>query len=361
MQKRQIASNLILFLFFIVVSLAAIFSDLFQNPIKTGSEIIEQAKLFTSSDLGLVKNITLKNKSGEFAFERNENNQISPWHMVSPREISANSLFIEKLFNALTTIKVKKIFPEEQINISNFSIDKPTSTLNITDQNGKEMTIVFGLMNTIDNSTYIKISGRNGIYHVEAPNVSLENASILNLIESQIISINLDTIVSFKIYRGNKKNISPQLEIKKQEDTWFDRAGNTLPKDKIDDYFHELSNLKSSFIIDKQTDSQKKQLSNLTRNSDYIVSIEDNKANTIDYNISGIIHELSDLDLKNEDCFVVTISNNTTSYVVKKEFHELFNRKSDSLGAIAGKPLQKKTEKKTEAKPVNLDINTEKD
>ena len=341
MQKRKLASNFILFLFFILVATAAIFSDIFQNRSKTGPEVIEQAKLFTMVGLGNITKISLKNKSGEYIFEHIRNNQISPWHMTAPRDISANSMFIDKLFNALTTIKVKKIFPDEKINTSNFSIDKPTSTLNLIDQNGKAITIIFGLMNTIDNSTYLKISGRNGIFHVEAPNMSLENASILDLIESQIISINQDTIVAFKIYRGNKNSGTLQLKIQKKDGKWYDDERTLLSREKIDEYLQELSGLKSSFIVDKKTDSQKRQISNISKNSEYTVSIEDNKNNTIDYGISGIIKELSDLDLKNEEYFVVTISNNTTSYIVKKEFHDLFNRKSETLKAPVTKAVEK--------------------
>ncbi len=331
MQKRQFASNLLIFLFFILVVVTATFSELFKNNVKTGSELIEQANPFNSNELTLTKSLTLKNKSGEYAFEHLQNNQISPWRMTTPRKISANSLFFEQLFKTLKSLKVKKVFPEEKINISNFSIDKPTSTLNLIDPNGKIINIIFGLINTIDNSTYIKISGRSGIYHVEAPSVSLENATILNLIESQIISIDLETIKSFKIFHGNKKTVTPQLEMKKKDNTWVDQAGRILSQDKIDEFLQELSSLKSSFIIDKQTDSQKRQIQNLARNAQTIVSIQDNLNNTIDYNISGLFKELSDIDLKNEEYFIVTISNNTTSYVIKKEFIELFNRKSDSL------------------------------
>ena len=200
MSKRQIASNLILFFFLILVSIAALFSDMFKINSKNGIEALDQARLFTSNDLGKISRISLKNKSGEYIFERNENNQISPWHMVTPSDISANSLFIEKLFNALAVIKIKKLLPDEKINNSNFSLDKPTSTLTLSDEGGKSIMIQIGLMNTIDNSTYLKISGRPGIFHVDAPNVSLENATILDLIESQIISINLETIVTFKIF-----------------------------------------------------------------------------------------------------------------------------------------------------------------
>ena len=258
--------------------------------------------------------------------------------MVTPSDISANSLFIEKLFNALAVIKIKKLLPDEKINNSNFSLDKPTSTLTLSDEGGKSIMIQIGLMNTIDNSTYLKISGRPGIFHVDAPNVSLENATILDLIESQIISINLETIVTFKIFHGNKKSGTPSFEIEKKNGGWFDHQGNQLAVDKISEYFQDLSNLKSSFIIDKQTDSQKRQINSLSHNAEYIVSIEDNKENIIDYNISGLTRDLSDIDLKNEDHFVVTITDNSTAYVVKKEFYELFNRKTDAFRAETTTP-----------------------
>lgn len=332
MKKRQLASNLILFLFLLVVAAAALFSEIFQTPVKTGSQILEQARVFTMNDLSAIKRITLKNKTGEFIFERNPSNQSSPWHMISPRDVSANSLFIEKLFGDLTTIKIKKIFPDEKINASNFSLDKPTSTLYLTAEDGKTITVIVGLINTIDHTTYLKISERNGIFHVEAPNVPLENATMFDLIESQIFAINQDNVINLKITKGNKKS-PPLLEIKKKEGNWYDQEGNLLIKEKVDDYFLELSNLKSSFIIDKQTEAQKRQISNLSRNPDYIVSIEDNKSNSVDYIVSGMIKDLSDLSLKNEEHFIVGLSNNSTIYVLKKEFHDVFNHKSDYLKA----------------------------
>jgi hypothetical protein len=334
MKNRKIISNLILILFFLLVGAAALLTKVFQNPMKNGSQVIEQVRLFTNNELSTINKLTLKNKSGEYTFERNPKNQISPWHMTSPRDISANSVFIDKLFTSLSFTKVKKVFPEEKINYSNFSLDKPTSTLTLVDQEGKTTTIMVGLMNTIDNSTYVKISGRPGFFHVDAPAISLENATILDLVESQIISIDLEIIQTFRIYRGNKKS-NPSLEIKKKNDGWIDRDNIALSADKIDDYLGELSNLKSTFIIDKPTDAQKRQVASLSRNASFIVSVEDNKGNVIDYYISSLIRDLSDLDLKNEEYFVVTISNNNTSYVVKKVFYNLFNKKADSLKATA--------------------------
>lgn len=327
MQKRKLASNFILFLFFILVGLAAVLSDIFKNPIKTATDIIEQTKLFNRAELNQIKRISLKNKSGEYIFTKYENGQASPWKMISPREIYANSLLIENIFKALTTIKVKTIFPEVLINNSNFSIDKPTATLELIDQLGKSIIIKVGLMNTIDNSTYFKIAGKKGIYHVEAPEISLEKVSLLDLIESQIFSINIKTINNLKITHNKKLN----WELVKENEGWIDSEKNILNPQKIDDFFQELSTLRSAFILDKQSDAQKKQIILISKTPEYIITTEDNLKNTTEYKISGIIKYLSDIDFKNEEYFVVTISNSTTAYVVKKEFNELFSKKIESL------------------------------
>lgn len=334
MAKRKLISNLVLVLFFLLVGASALLTDIFQNPIKKGSQIIEQVRLFTNNELSTLTKIVLKNKSGEYTFERDPNNQISPWHMKAPRDIAGNSVFIDKLFTSLSLSKVKKIFPEEKINDSNFSLDKPAATLTLIDQTGKTTSIIVGLMNTIDNSTYLKISGRSGIFHVDAPSVSLENATILDLVESQIISIDLETVQSFRIFHASKKSV-PILEMIKKNDSWYDKDQNLLSADKLDDYLNELSTLKSTFIVDKPTDGQKRQIANISRNPLYLVSVEDNKGNVIDYSISEVISELADLDFKNEEFFVVTLSNSSTAYVVKKSFLELFNKKAESLRPVA--------------------------
>jgi len=207
----------------------------------------------------------------------------------------------------------------------------------LIDQTGKTTTILVGLMNTIDNSTYLKISGKSGIFHVDAPSVSLENATIVDLVESQIISIDLETILSFRITHGSKKS-TPSLEIKKKNENWYDRENNLLSTDKIDDYLNELSALKSTFIVDKPTDAQKRQISSLSRNPAIVISVEDNKGHVIDYNISSVIKDFSDIDLKNEEYFIVTISNNNTAYIVKKSFLELFSRKAESLKPVPQAP-----------------------
>lgn len=329
MSTHKLTSNIVLFLFFILVAAAAGFSHLFQNPIKNGKQFIEQTKLFSSNNLALITKITLKNKSGEFVFERDESHPSKPWHMISPRDISGNSIFIDKLFNSLTIIKVKQLYPDEKINISNFSIDKPTSVLTLMDKEEKNTIINFGLVNSIDNSTYLKLNGKPGIYHVEAPTVALEDATLLDLIESQIFTQNLYAIESFKVFKGSNKSTPPTLEFFRKGKDWVDNLGIPLSSPKLDEYFQDLFSIKSSFILDKPSETQKKQISTYLQKPEFILSIIDNKNSSIDYSISSVVRSLGEIDLKNEEYFIVSVSNNSTTFIVKKEFLELFTRKTE--------------------------------
>jgi hypothetical protein len=100
-----------------------------------------------------------------------------------------------------------------------------------------------------------------------------------------------------------------------------------LPLDKIEEYFQDLSTIKSSFVIDTISDQQKRMISTLMRSPEISLNAIDNKNNIITYRISSLFNNFPDLDLKDSSYFLVTISNNQTVYVVKKEFLDLFNKK----------------------------------
>lgn len=325
-KKYEYLSNVLIVVFLLLLSAAAILTDIFRTPIRSNIEASGIATLFKANELESINRISLKNKTGSYVFEKIEKNQISPWHMTSPRNVTANSIFIDKLFSSLTTNKIKNTFPNDKINTSNFSLEQPNASLTFEDSVSKKSIILeVGLLNTIDNTTYIKVSDKNNIYQVEVPSVSLENATILDLIESKIFSIDLESINSFRVVFN--KNSSSDINIHKNNSSWVSVDEKPLPQDKIEEYFQDLSTIKSSFVLDSQTDQQKKQIASLVRNPEITLTAKDNKKNIITYRISALIYNFPDLDLKNSPYFLVSISNNTTAYIVKKEFFNLFIRK----------------------------------
>lgn len=331
-EKKKWFSNFVLVAFLFLVAATALLSNAFKTPIKNHNQFIEQSLVFNNKELENITNLSLKNKSGEFAFSRSSTEAASQWHMTSPRDISSNSLFVEKLFSSLNTIKTKKLLPDDAPSKSNFSLDKPTAILALTDDSGKSIILSFGIMNTIDNSTYLKISGRTGIYHVEAPSISLENTTISDLIESTVFDINFATISSFKIFKKNSSNA--QFAVVKKDGIWVSSEEKILDAKKLEDLLDDFSIVKSTFIMDQMTDSQKKQTQAMVSPPEYTLKIEKDSKEVFTYLISDLKKSILDVPATDEAQFIVIENHAPIVYVLRKEAFTLFELKNESLKVL---------------------------
>ncbi|MEA9355946.1 DUF4340 domain-containing protein [Bacteriovorax sp. PP10] len=336
LEKRKLFSNLVLISFLALVVGTMFLSNIFKTPIKGQKEVIEQSLVFSNKELDNVTSLSLKNKSGEFTFERADTQSSSQWHMTSPRDISVNSVFVEKLFSSLNVIKTKKLLDDDKANNSNFSLEKPTAILTLTDDKDKSIILSVGIMNTIDNSTYMKISGRNGIYHVEAPSISLENITLADLVESSVFDINFNTMTSFKIFK--KASTVPTFEIHKKDGIWVTADDKALDIKRLEDMVDDFVTLKSSFTLDAPTDAQKKQSQTLISNAEYTVKIEKNEGTTLLYKVSPVTKSLVEVPLKDEAHFIINENHSPVIYIVKKDFMNLFELTNDSLKALTTTP-----------------------
>jgi hypothetical protein len=331
-KKKKWVSNLVLVSFFSLVVGTMFLSNIFKTPIKGQQELIEQSLVFSNKELENITHLSLKNKSGEFTFERADLQSTSQWHMKSPRDISVNSVFVEKLFSSLNVIKTKKLVDDNLTNNSNFSLEKPTAILTLTDDKNKNIILSVGIMNTIDNSTYMKISGKNGIYHVEAPSISLENITLADLVESSVFDINFKTMLSFKIFK--KTSSVPTFEIHKKDGIWMTAEDRPIDIKRLEDMIDDFITLKSSFTLDTPTDAQKKQSQLLISNAEYTLKIESTEGKILLYKVSPITKNLVEVPLKDEAHFIINENHSPVIYVVKKDFLKIFELTNDNLKAL---------------------------
>lgn len=331
-QKRKLFSNLMLLAFLLLVGATALLSNALKTPIKNNNEFIEQSLVFNNKELENITRLSLKNISGEYIFERADTLATSLWHMTSPRELAANSIFVEKFFASLNIIKTKKLLVDDQTNNSNFSLDKPTATLTLSDNINPDLVLNFGIMNTIDNSTYLKISGKQGIYHVEAPSISLENITLNDLIEAKIFDLELNTIMSFNIYRKSLEDL--QFSVENKNSFWVTMEDKPLDPTKLADMVDGFSKIKSSHTLDKLSEAQKKQLQPLIASPEYIVKIQKDLLKTNSFIITKVITSLVDVTLNEEPHFLIEDEESGIVYAVKTEFLNVFDLKNDALKAI---------------------------
>ncbi len=330
--QRKWFSNIVLISFIFLVSGTMFLSNLFKTPIKGQQELIEQSLVFNNKELENVTSLSLKNKSGEYTFERKDTEASSTWRMTSPRDISVNSVFVEKLFSSLNIIKTKKLLENDKINNSNFSLDKPTAILTLTDSQNKKIILSVGIMNTIDNSTYMKISARAGIYHVEAPSITLENITLTDLIESSVFDLNFNNILSFKIFKKNSN--TPIFEIIKKEGIWVNSEDKALDSKRLEDMIDDFNTIKSSFTLDSPTDAQKKQTQSLLTNPEFTLKVEKEDKTSLLYKVSALTRSLIEVPLKDEAHFIINENHTPVVYIVKKDLITFFDLTNETLKTL---------------------------
>ena len=126
--KKKIISNISTFLFFCIVLSTVFLTDYLKTPKKNSSQFIEQTQVFNSKELDAMTKLVIKNKTGEYVFEKSTTGNKSEWLMTSPKTIKSSSIFIENFFQTLKSIKLIKSLAL-RLNISRtniFSIGKLT-------------------------------------------------------------------------------------------------------------------------------------------------------------------------------------------------------------------------------------------
>ena len=207
------------------------------------------------------------------------------------------------MLNVLKDIKIRKIYQQDPINKSNFSLDTPLIEIELFHENESVNKLLFGLVNPIDNSTYVMKSGMEAIYHIDGLKDTLETFDFVNFIDSRIIAFDPDSIHSLSIHsvknrrsRNKKKHQKKlKLSIKRNKNQWYGPKGTKkqiLNTQKVLDYLTSLSSLKSSFILDEVSDKAKKQIERYLDSPLYILEVSDKNENAVTYKISPIITSL---------------------------------------------------------------------
>ena len=68
--KKKLTAVIFNVLFIIVVVSGIFLTDIFKSSIKNSKQILDQTLLFASDDLEQMTKLTIKNKNGEFIFEK---------------------------------------------------------------------------------------------------------------------------------------------------------------------------------------------------------------------------------------------------------------------------------------------------
>lgn len=318
-------------LFSLSLFITAFYSDFFQAPSELSPEINRFRSLFQPGQILGVREVILKNNLGTFHFQKSATDPDTPWTMISPRKLPANSSLVRSILKDLNEVKIRSVHENDTINIANYSLDSVSLEVSLIDSNDKTTSVKFGLVNPLDNSTYVSLSDQNAIYHIDNISTSLNSLDLSSFVDTRIFTFDLSQIDSVTIFKGNAEDNRPQFSAELKKNTWVGKNSYILKPEAFKEFVGELADLRSPLILDKVDEELLKEVNVYLDKPSYEIVVTDKAKHTYKYKITGLVKSLSGLKLEKWQHFIIKPSNREFPYILGKKHMRLFTRNERHL------------------------------
>jgi len=319
-------STFLVSFFFILCVFLALFAEVFQSR----NTEVDLAALYATpiqwKQFDKLQELKVTNKNGEFVLENMnpEGLLVGPWQMTSPQMLKVKSSFVEKLMLAMRQIQIRQLFSLDAINLNSFSLDSPNATVNLKSSKGKGLELKFGLINPIDNSSYLTFTGASQIYQIDPLAISLESYDLTQLAESQILALNIDSIQSFELVKDNNSIFRWQ----KAADKWLDQANAEISSEKIQKYLERWENVKSSLVVEVINPDQKLILERLIATPQYVLRVQ-TMGGLKNYTLSPLTESIPGVNLAVNQFYILSSDEQKSFSFVEKAQLNFLDKKID--------------------------------
>jgi hypothetical protein len=299
------------------------FSELFQGQSNKES----QNKLFNNpiraDILANIKTVKIKNNLGSYTLTKDNNT----WFLIEPRLMPAKNKRMNEFVEALKKAKVKASLAKDAINLNNYALENTSLSIDLYSGLDEQLKIQIGLINPINNNSYITVSNTDKIYQMNGLNTDFQSYKLSDLIDSSIFSQSLRKVTSFKLY--NRDFRDPINHLRRGPTNWKSKKYNTISKQSVDKKLDSLFSMRTHMIIDEENSELTTLINNYLEKPLYKVVIQTQKKK-ITYKISSLIKSIPELKLEKRQFFLMTASDRKFTYVIQKKFlNEFFIRYSD--------------------------------
>jgi hypothetical protein len=325
---RPTFSTFLVILFAMILVFLGLFAEVFESQ----TPEVDLAQIYANpvpvAELQHLKSLRITNKQGTFLLENThlEGSAQGPWQMVEPQALKVKDDVIQKILDALNVIRVRNFHRLEPINITSFSLDNPTLTLNFTTTKDKAFEIKMGLINPIDNSAYLSLSSQNQIYQIDPIEITLESYDISQLVESRVLALNSESLVSLEIY----SRTGLEVKLLKKDDQWVDQNGLSLDGTKVKRYFEKLEELKSFSILSNLTGPQQEFMETVMATPIYTLKLISAQG-VRSYFVSEVKNGIPGMNLARSNFYALSAEEKKSFVLLEKDQAKAFNQKSSDL------------------------------
>lgn len=346
MLKKPDTSSLLLIVFLTLLGSGILLSELFHLPNLDLSRI-ESLQIPIKKDfLKSVHFIEVNNQLSTFTFRKEQ--EKDHWDLISPKNLPAKRTIINQLFNELSSIVVKKIIVHDEINLRNYSLTNPVLTITLkqtegaSDSNNKNSLIIkMGMVNPIDNTTYLTFSNKKIIYQIEKLSRPFESLALSDFVDSKIFTLSLYDIYKFNLsktnYYSKKKEKVSLLKFKRVDPFWYDMKKNKLSTDKVEKYINKVISVKSHLILDKSSKSVKKNLTRYLKSPLFEIVVADKQGRNYRYELSQLLEKIPELKIERKQNALIWASNKDYPYLIKKDYLRFLSKNINEFKELSVK------------------------
>lgn len=302
------------------------YSEIFQNSL-TKNDFEKFSTNPVSSDiLDNIKTIQFKNRLGKFTITRDQNEN---WLLIAPRKMPAKAKTISKILDAFRDLPIRTLHQYEPINLQSFSLDRPIMLIDFFTKLDEQVSVKVGLVNPINSTSYLTVSGKDVIYQTDILKNKLELLDLSDFINSNIFSHDLENITKFDVYHGEQNQSYNTLELK--GNNWISKRYKTISQENVNKTLLEILNLKSHMIIDTKDEKLLNFINNYLKSPRYKVIVHEGTKKVI-YTVTQLIKSVPELKLEKRQYFIVKSSERQFPHVIDKKYLEYFLINYKDLG-----------------------------
>ncbi|MDP7322184.1 MAG: DUF4340 domain-containing protein [Bacteriovoracaceae bacterium] len=319
LKTRNLASTWLTSIFFLLLVSFLGFIEFFQDVHYQKATIDLTKSPVDQRFLENIDALSFKNRLGEFSVKKEKDG----WYLQKPRVVPAKEKTIKQIINTLANIKIITIHKHEPINFQSFSLDRPVMDINLISKDQEKINVKIGLINPIDNTSFLTVSGHNRIYQTKLFENKLAALELSDFIESEIFSMELAKIKEFKLYHN--KNSQPYNHFSQNQGSWMAKKYKVVNNTRVAKAIEDILKTKTHMIIDKQDEKLKNFINNYLKAPLYRIKVVLNNGKTVDYKVTHLIRSISDLKLENKQFFIMTASDRPYPYIISKNFLNRFS------------------------------------
>ena len=307
--------------FTILIIFSGLYSELFRPRV---SKKLNKSQLLVNpirkDILHELDEIKFTNFNNTFTLKRNE----TTWSLVSPVKMKASAQNIEKILNSLRDIEVKTLFKKDKVNIQNFSLNNPLMNIELKSKLNEVQKIDFGLINSIDDSSYLVVNNMNAIYQTNIISSDLVKLRLSDFIDTTIFPNNTIEVQKFEIISPRENRTLHILE--NVDENWISSKYNTISNSSTQRKLRRILGINAKVIVDNVDEKTQNFISNYLKNPRYKINIKMKSSDKIkSYLISYLVTSNETLRIERNNNFIIKDLNEDILYLVDKEYFNTFS------------------------------------